>query len=402
MKVLYVTYGDLLGNVYESQLEPLWGELRQLGVDLSVLSFVGPSVLFKGHLRRRLYARIQSSPVTLKASYLGAGFLPRWPDRCAAKIRSVLAASGAEVVHARGPVAAGLCARAIQGRAGSPRLVFDMRGDTLAEIKHGKFLTGDLTKIENEVRVYETSALNQAARLLAVSNPLIELAQRRYGYRGPATMIPCWAQHPPGYEAPSETLRREVREELGVPSEAFVFAYCGSAASWQAVPEMMRLFHELSKKIPQSRFLIITDEAQAMDRQMRTMGLSPDRVVGFAGPRKDVLRGLSAADAAVLLREKNAINRVACPMKLGDYLLAGLPVLATDDIGDVSSWLRDEGAGEIAPSLDPGELLRAALALHDKVQTQAPGTLRKKTLDLFEKKLSLKAYLPKYLDAYAP
>jgi glycosyltransferase involved in cell wall biosynthesis len=68
---------------------------------------------------------------------------------------------------------------------------------------------------------------------------------------------------------------------------------------------------------------------------------------------------LNAADLGIILRDNVMTNRVASPTKLAEYLLAGLPVLASDHIGDYSEFIRENRLGCVVNN-DIEELLVAA------------------------------------------
>ena len=54
---------------------------------------------------------------------------------------------------------------------------------------------------------------------------------------------------------------------------------------------------------------------------------------------------LSAADFGLLLRENNIVNNVASPTKFAEYLMAGLPVIISNGIGDFSYFVRFKNVG---------------------------------------------------------
>ena len=57
---------------------------------------------------------------------------------------------------------------------------------------------------------------------------------------------------------------------------------------------------------------------------------------------------MAAADAAVILRAPDLVNRVSCPVKVGEYLAAGLPLVISPGIGDLSDLVDHHGLGVVA------------------------------------------------------
>jgi glycosyltransferase involved in cell wall biosynthesis len=58
---------------------------------------------------------------------------------------------------------------------------------------------------------------------------------------------------------------------------------------------------------------------------------------------------LHAADVGLLPFADKPLNRARFPIKLGDYLAAGLPVL-TNDVGEMGRIVREEDVGEVTSS----------------------------------------------------
>jgi len=56
----------------------------------------------------------------------------------------------------------------------------------------------------------------------------------------------------------------------------------------------------------------------------------------------------------LLLRKSHPVNYVASPTKFGEYLAAGVPVIATEGIGDTSDLIKNENIGIIISPTDEG------------------------------------------------
>jgi hypothetical protein len=83
-----------------------------------------------------------------------------------------------------------------------------------------------------------------------------------------------------------------------------------------------------------------------------TVGLAPGDYWVKTAAHDDVTEWLSAADCGMALIRSAGCERGSSPIKIGEYLAAGLPVVATDGIGDYSELIRSKGLGVIIKSLD--------------------------------------------------
>ena len=83
-------------------------------------------------------------------------------------------------------------------------------------------------------------------------------------------------------------------------------------------------------------------------------------------PPQIVPQYLGCADLGLALRQPNFSAHSVAPIKLGEYLMCGLPVVATAGIGDPGAISVDVGA--ILVSMDDAELKTAADWFVDSVQ----------------------------------
>ncbi|WP_186758029.1 glycosyltransferase family protein [Echinicola salinicaeni] len=126
--------------------------------------------------------------------------------------------------------------------------------------------------------------------------------------------------------------RERVREGLGLEEEAKLWVYTGTLGPQYALKEMLGIFALYLEKHPQSRFLILSSNDIYL--KQHTPKDLKDKLIHKAVPFKEIPAYLSAADIALSLRLPAWSMRGVAPIKLGEYLLMGLPVIASSGIGD--------------------------------------------------------------------
>jgi hypothetical protein len=80
------------------------------------------------------------------------------------------------------------------------------------------------------------------------------------------------------------------------------------------------------------------------------------RVRITSGTLHEMNRYMNAADFGVLLRKENSINRVASPVKFAEYSLAGLTVVTTDAVKQITEIGR-----KLANTIETNEFLKVYL-----------------------------------------
>ena len=132
-------------------------------------------------------------------------------------------------------------------------------------------------------------------------------------------------------------LREEVRQELGLKDE-LLFVYAGSLGPQYCLTEMLEIFQAYAEKRG-SKFLILTGNT-AFAEQNIPSELKP-HVILKSVPAEKVSFYLNGGDVAFGLRKPTFSMQGVAPIKLGEYLLCGLPVIASKGIGDTEKILEN-------------------------------------------------------------
>ena len=64
-------------------------------------------------------------------------------------------------------------------------------------------------------------------------------------------------------------------------------------------------------------------------------------------PNAEINKYLIASDIGMILRDNIGTNRVSSPTKIPEYLLAGLPILMSKNIGDYSNYIMQNKSGQL-------------------------------------------------------
>ncbi len=130
-------------------------------------------------------------------------------------------------------------------------------------------------------------------------------------------------------------LREEVRQELGLKDE-LLFVYAGSLGPQYCLNEMLQIFQSYAEK-REAKFLILTGNTAFAEQNIPTE-LKP-HIILKSVPSEKVSFYLNGGDQAFGLRKPTFSMQGVAPIKLGEYLLCGLPVIASKGIGDTEEVL---------------------------------------------------------------
>lgn len=271
-----------------------------------------------------------------------------------------------QIIHGQAIYAAGIAMRVAQ-RVPGLRTVFDVHGILPEE----SMMQGKPAKDVLAIEQLECDLLRNIDLAVLVSEKMGVHFRSKYGTRPKRqVLIPCCVNLDKSHL--NQTDRYRERLNLGY-QDNIVVGYAGTLAVWQWPVAMFNLFACIQRRLPAARLLLLipqSDHATALDL-LRSAGVPRDAYVLQEVPNAEVGRVLAAADVGLLLRQEHPVNLVSSPTKFGEYMAAGVPVLATGAVGDFSEWVEREHVGMLVPAAEDGlceEALDRVCAFLEEVQ----------------------------------
>lgn len=131
--------------------------------------------------------------------------------------------------------------------------------------------------------------------------------------------------------------RTAFRKKLGLAEGQLLLVYTGSLGPQYGWEEMAGIFEELLMWRSDSKLLILSGNPAFL--QNKVPAAIADKVIVKEGPFNEIPAWLSAADIALAIRKPLPSMKGVAPIKLGEYLLMGLPTIASQGIGDSEALL---------------------------------------------------------------
>lgn len=152
--------------------------------------------------------------------------------------------------------------------------------------------------------------------------------------------------------------KAEARKKFGLNPDEFILVYTGHLYPWKGIDSIAPAFASIPEGV---RLVIVGGHKADLERVKAIVGNAPR--VSFIGqrPREEISMWLAAADAALLPTSgKFEIGKLyTSPLKLFEYLAAGLPILASDvpsshEILDesVATFVKPDDADDFLKKID--------------------------------------------------
>lgn len=124
--------------------------------------------------------------------------------------------------------------------------------------------------------------------------------------------------------------------------EGLKCVYVGSLGPQYGMSQMLEIFNSLLEKKPKSIFTILTGDLEYANNYISTH--YPDiknSIIIKRVSNDEVPSYISSSDIAFAIRGQKFSMKAVSPIKLGEYLLCGIPVIATSGIGDTDYMLNE-------------------------------------------------------------
>ena len=185
----------------------------------------------------------------------------------------------------------------------------------------------------------ETKMLQQADGVITRSQKSIDIHLKTIHHKNPEKFSVVLNGRNIDFFNPNDSIKNQIRKELNINKSSKVFVYCGSLGPQYGWDEMMALFQNYHQKHTDAVFLILTGNIEFAKQRIPT-DLSENiivRKVAF----EDVPKYLNTADIAFAIREPKYSMQGVAPIKLGEYLLMGIPTIASAGIGDSEVLMKE-------------------------------------------------------------
>jgi len=249
------------------------------------------------------------------------------------------------VFHSRGE-SSFVWSNIVKGHFKGDANVLDVRGYWPLEryVDAGVFEEKDMSS-EQKVKFNEDSQLlrdciNNADAVCTVSEPLRQYIIKRDNAPQNTSLIPCCVKN-----TIADTDRERIREELNLGTNTAIL-YLGGTQKYQHVDDLVIPF--IKSAISQSESHIgvfLTQNKDNMMALIKKHGLNEDRIRLLSVSQDKVGKYLTAMDMGLLLRAPNSLNNFSQPVKFGEYLSAGLPVILEEGTGSIAAILAKHKIG---------------------------------------------------------
>ena len=292
------------------------------------------------------------------------------------------------------------------------KILFDMRG-LLAEEYVGGGLWKDNSLAFRLVKIAEKSLLKRCDAVTVLTRKHLDL-NRNLDYLKhreiPMEVVPCCVDMRRFKYQNSGSLRlchndkntncdtSSLRSELGL-TDRFILMYPGKIGTFYFMKEMLEFYKMMLSAVPDAMFLILTnDDTSTVSEKAKELDIDERRIRIIRGVQFDEMpRYMRIADAGVFFI--NPYKKLgSSPIKMGEFLASGVPVVINPGVGDTEELVRENRVGVVIERFDEASYKDA---IRQMLELKKEGdALRSRCRDAAKRYLSLDDAVAGYARIY--
>jgi len=329
MKIIYFTFNEPVNGVYISQVIDVVRHFKTEGFNTQIIAIFSIKNYWKN---RKTLKKYNQSSISLPAFPK----LKNWPLN-GIWLRILFPLLTGHHIICRGPIATNL---AIKYKKNAT-IIYDGRGAIWAEQKEYGVFNG--SGIENQLFDLEKKAVLHSHKQIAVSSQLVEYWRNNFGYtQDTYRVIPCTlSEIEENIQAPMPKKIRIFLHEANKKNH-IILVFSGGNGKWQQIEQICQFVDHLLKNQSNISALFLTPVNSSIKNLSKDY---PDKILNVLVKPRDVYPILKKCDYGIVLREQNITNKVASPVKVAEYLFAGLKVIISPNLGDYSEMIAINNLG---------------------------------------------------------
>ena len=391
-KSLYISYNAITEPIVQSQVIPYLKQLSKRGIRFYLLTFEKTRMKKeeKDRIRDMLRKEFQDRP-DLNWFSLNYHKTPTLPatffDIVMGCIYSVyiMIRNKIDVVHARAIVAA--LAGYPAAKILSKKFIFDTRGiDSEEYVDAGLWRRNGLK--HKVVGFLEKFITKHSDHIIVLTKKFGDIMRERYpSKKNKLSIIPCAVDI------------EKFTPAHHVDQNKFILVYMGSLGTWYMFDEMLDFFKTAFRYIKNIHFLLLTQTDHNYTKELirrkklNNASITVDHVSYDRVPER-----LWGCKAGIFFIKPVFSKLSSSPVKFGEYLASGLPVIINRGIGDTEEIVRTNRVGVIVENFNENCYHNALEELKGLINDKDTSFRCRKTA---EKYLSLKNAIETYGKIYA-
>ena len=374
IKVLFVSYNGLLEPILPSQGIPYLKELSKKGIDFILFTFEK-----KQDLIRTGKVKLEKIRQQLKGNGIKWVWLKyhRNPPGISTQIDIILCTIfsfylilcyNIKVIHIRGITLSPMMI--LFSKLFKIKFIFDMRG-LLAEEYVGGGLWKENQTIFKIVKWIERLLLHSADAIVVLTKKHYDLNMNLPYLKKrntPMEVIPCCVdlnRFSDNNCAAKETLKDNNWQGK------FIFMYPGKIGTFYLIDKMLDFFNFALTIIPDSLFVLLTqDNEKPLLNSAKAKNIDLQKIKIVKPDFEEIPGYLSLASCGLFFI--NPYKKIgSSPIKLGEFLACGVPVIINPGIGDTEELVRDKRVGVLVDNFTNQDYDKALIELLRLKQEQA-------------------------------
>lgn len=223
------------------------------------------------------------------------------------------------------------------------QLIYSMRGpDAYERYKLGglKNILASLIMLLDVKR-----AVRSCDKFTTLSRNFVDWCEKKFRRTG--VLIPCCVSDR-FFNKITAQERAAIRQSFGFGESDKIVVWCGNVAYWQLLDQVIVFVSELMNLDESVRVLFIANKPENIESICLEHSMDRGKYRTVRGRPEDIPALLQACDIGIDILEVDDFKSSICsPIKVGEYLASGLPVVISRTMGDFPDIVKENNVGVV-------------------------------------------------------
>lgn len=343
--ILFVSDSSITNRILHSQGFPLLASLSEEGYKSFCITYEKlQNTENEIETINRIKNKYLNKIAFFENRYKSKKIIPNWILRIITmtkQTRDIIKNHKIDIVHTRSLIPSVMALTALMFTTRKVKFIYDNRGVLIEE----EIYRGNLKKngiITIALKLFELKIMRKADAMVVVSQKFKEYIGETY-----TRYIPDIVEKTVAITNGTDISNLPENISQHKQENKISVVYSGSAMKWQYLPGIKKFVAECRKNFKEIEINILTYDYDQFYDLLKDIDGFGEKIILQTLESHQVKEKLMESNFAIMIRERNVVNRVATPVKFAEYLSAGLPILLTKGIGDTEEIIRKNKVGVV-------------------------------------------------------
>lgn len=187
--------------------------------------------------------------------------------------------------------------------------------------------------------------------------------------------------------------QKDIKSKLGILDNEHVLGYVGSIGTWYMLSEMLDFYKLLLIKLPNTKFLFVTNERKETIHQIASEKNIPlSQLIITSCQHKEVPIYISLFDISIYFILPAYSKKASSPTKQAELMAMGVPIICNYGVGDSSEIVEKTNSGWVIKEFNTTDYTEIINKIDEELSLKNKSEIILQSKQLFDLQVGVQTY----------